>query len=53
MAMGITKPWDASVEKSVRAFYHTLSAKAHRRFAAVQARQSGYGSVGYIRHYRV
>ena len=48
MAVAFTKPWDASVEKSVRAFYHTLSAKDRRRFAAVQARQLGYGGVRYV-----
>jgi hypothetical protein len=39
MAVAFTKPWEASVEKNVRDFYHTLSAKDRRRFAAVQARQ--------------
>jgi hypothetical protein len=39
MAVAFTKPWDASVEKNVRDFYHTLSEKDRRRFAAVQARQ--------------
>src|SRR5438128_381328 len=48
MAVAFTKPWDASVEKNVRDFYHTLSEKDRRRFAAVQARQLGYGSVRYI-----
>ena len=48
MAVAFTKPWDVSVEKNVRDFYHTLSEKDRRRFAAVQARQLGYGSVRYI-----
>src|SRR6266436_5598825 len=48
MAVAFTKPWDASVEKNVRDFYHTLSEKDRRRFAAVQARQLGSGSVRYI-----
>jgi hypothetical protein len=48
MAVAFTKPWDTSVEKNVRDFYHTLSEKDRRRFAAVQARQLGYGSVRYI-----
>src|SRR5882672_11257292 len=43
MAIGLTKPWGAAVEKNVRDFYHTLSEKDRRRFAAVQARQLGYG----------
>src|SRR5262249_1464473 len=48
MAVAFTKPWDTSVEKNVRDFYHTLSEKDRRRFAAVQARQVGYGRVGDI-----
>ena len=48
MAVALTKPWDASVEKNVRDFYQTLSEKDRQRFAAVQARQLGYGSVRYI-----
>src|SRR2546425_3575466 len=42
MAVGLTKPWGAAVEKNVRDFYETLSEKDRRRFAAVQARQLGY-----------
>ena len=45
MAVGLTKPWNAAVEKNVRDFSATLSAKDRRRFAAVQARQLGYGGV--------
>jgi hypothetical protein len=45
MAVGWTKPWGAAVEKNVRDFYETLSEKDRRRFAAVQARQLGYGGV--------
>ena len=48
MAMAFTKPWDASIEKNVRDFSHTLSEKDRRRFAAVQARQLGYGGVRYV-----
>src|SRR5215510_12785239 len=48
MAVAFTKPWDTSIEKNVRDFYHTLSEKDRRRFAAVQTRQLGYGSVRYI-----
>lgn len=36
MAMALTKPWDAAVEKNMRDFYVTLSEKDRRRFAAVQ-----------------
>ena len=45
MVVGLTKPWGAAVEKNVRDFYETLSEKDRRRFAAVQARQLGYGGV--------
>jgi hypothetical protein len=48
MAMALTKPWDAAVEKNMRDFYVTLSEKDRRRFAAVQARQFGDGGVRYI-----
>ena len=48
MAVAYTKPWDLSVEKNVRDFYDTLSEKDRRRFAAVQARQLGYGGVRYM-----
>ena len=45
MAVGWTKPWGVAVEKNVRDFYETLSEKDRRRFAAVPARQLGYGGV--------
>jgi hypothetical protein len=48
MAVAFTKPWDAAVEKNVRDVSHTRSEKDRRRFAAVQARLLGYGSVRYI-----
>jgi hypothetical protein len=48
MAVAVTKPWDAAVEKTTRDFYDTLSEKDRRRFAAVQARQLGYGGVRYV-----
>jgi len=41
----LTKPWNAAVEKNVRDFSATLSAKDRRRFAAGQARQLGSGGV--------
>src|SRR6266481_5393996 len=48
MAFIFTKSWDAAIAKNVRDFYDTLSEKEPRRFAAVQARQLGYGSVKYL-----
>ena len=48
MAVALTKPWDAAIEKTMRDFYQTLSEKDRRRFAAVQTRQFGHGGVRYI-----
>ena len=48
MTFIFTKAWDAALAKNVRDFYDTLSEKEQRRFAAVQARQLGYGGVKYI-----
>ena len=48
MAVACMKRWEPSVEKNVRDFSLTLSEKDRRRFAAVQARQLGYGGVRYI-----
>lgn len=48
MAIAFMKRWEPSVEKNVRDFSLTLSEKDRRRFAAVQARQLGYGGVRYI-----
>ncbi|MCA8837785.1 MAG: hypothetical protein K8963_08045 [Proteobacteria bacterium] len=48
MAVAFMKCWEPSVEKTVRDFALTLSEKDRRRFAAVQARQLGYGGVRYI-----
>ena len=48
MAVALTQPWDAAIEKTMRNFYQTLSEKDRRRFAAVQARQFGHGGVRYI-----
>jgi hypothetical protein len=45
MAVALSMPWDAAVEKHMRDFYATLSEKDRRRFAAVPARQFGYGGV--------
>ncbi len=45
MAFVCAKQWTAAVEQNVRDFYATLSEKEQRRFAAVLARQVGYGGV--------
>lgn len=36
------------LEKQMRGLYETLSEKDQRRFAAFQARQLGYGGIGYV-----
>src|SRR5687767_6578044 len=48
MAFIFTKTWDAAITKNMQDFYDTLSEKDQRRFAAMQARQLGYGGVKYI-----
>src|SRR2546427_12919211 len=48
MAVGLTKPWGAAVEKNVRDFYETLSEKDRRRFAAGEGRAVGYGGGGGV-----
>ena len=39
---------DADVEQNMRDFCSTLSEKDRRRFAAIEARQLGYGGIGYM-----
>ncbi len=48
--MAITKssPLDAGVEQHMRDFSSTLSEKARRRFAAIEARQFGRGGITYV-----
>ena len=39
---------DAAVEQNLRDFCATLSEKDRRRFAAIEARQLGYGGIEYM-----
>jgi hypothetical protein len=42
------KAYPPAIEVQMRAFYHTLSEKDRRRYAAIEARKLGYGGVSYI-----
>lgn len=48
MAFDFSRRLDAATEDAWRNFYNTLSEKDQRRFAAVQARQLGYGGIKYV-----
>jgi hypothetical protein len=48
MAEAAVQRFDVVIEKQMRGFFETLSEKDQRRFAAVQARQMGYGGIGYV-----
>lgn len=48
MALEVSKRLDADLEQTMRDFCATLSEKDRRRFAALQARQLGYGGIEYI-----
>jgi len=48
MALEVSKRLDADLEQTMRDFCATLSEKDRRRFAAIAARQLGYGGIEYI-----
>lgn len=48
MAIDDSRRLDAEVEQNMRDFISTLSEKDRRRFAAIEARQLGYGGIGYM-----
>ena len=48
MAIAESSRLDAGMEQNMRDFFSTLSEKDRRRFAAFEARQLGYGGIGYI-----
>ena len=48
MAFQFHNKCDASTERNMRDFFATLSEKDQRRFAALEARQLGYGGVKYV-----
>ncbi len=48
MAVARLERFDDVVEKQMQNVFQTLSEKDRRRFAAIQARQIGYGGIKYI-----
>jgi len=48
MAFGESRRLDAGMEQNMRDFCSTLSEKDRRRFAAIEARQLGYGGIQYV-----
>ena len=48
MAFVFTGRFEPEIEERMRGFYQTLNEKDARRFAALEARQLGYGGVTYI-----
>ena len=48
MAIGEGRRLDAELEQTMRDYCSTLSEKDRRRFAAIEARQLGYGGIQYV-----
>jgi hypothetical protein len=48
MAFEFDNCLDAATEQNMRDFFETLSEKDRRRFAAIEAKQLGYGGVKYV-----
>ena len=48
MAFQFDNRFDAAIEQNIRDFFATLSEKNQRRFAALEAKQLGYGGVKYV-----
>lgn len=48
MAFHFRTPYPAAIEQLMRQYYHSLSEKDRRRFAAVEAIKLGHGGIGYI-----
>ena len=48
MAIAVSQRLGADLEQKMRDFFATLSEKDRRRFAALEARQLGYGGIDYI-----
>ena len=42
------KPYSNEIEHEMKKFYHTLSEKDKRRYAAIEARKLGHGGMVYI-----
>ena len=43
------KKYSSEIEVKMRNFYNSLSEKARRRYAAIEAEKLGYGGASYIR----
>lgn len=48
MAFDFENRLDATTEQNMRDFFATLSEKDQRRFAAIEAKQLGYGGIRYV-----
>jgi hypothetical protein len=48
MARTLVERFDEVMERQMRNFFETLSEKDQRRYAAIQARQLGYGGIEYV-----
>ena len=48
MAFVFDNRLDAATEQNMQDFFATLSEKDQRRFAAIEAKQLGYGGVTYV-----
>lgn len=48
MARALVERFDETMERQMRNFFETLSEKDQRRYAAIQARQLGYGGIEYV-----
>ena len=48
MAFQFDNRFDSATEQNMRDFFGTLSEKDQRRFAAIEARQLGYGGIQYV-----
>ena len=42
------QPYSPEIEAQMRTFYQSLSEKDRRRYAAIAAKQLGYGGISYI-----
>lgn len=48
MAFVFTSQYDPAIEKSLLAFYKSLSEKDQRRFVALEAQRLGHGGITYV-----
>ena len=43
-------PYSEEIERLMQTYYHTLSEKDRRRYAAIEAKKLGHGGITYIAH---